>query len=395
MSDRRPRESREHGTPPLFEGVDDRSDTSAEDAPSGAGLERLVTRVAARPRHWSMKWRPNEADAPEDVESDRHPARAVTSPDPTGEEASERPEAGTLEEIEEVHEALDVENTEPVDDIEAIDAIGEADPGDPEVPAGSPALVLAGDSISDTDIVPSIGTALESDAGLGSEHGPDDESASIPAVVTSRTWSAPDASSRRHPTTPTTSESAVASPTPARHRSRPSTPSPARGVRSIFAVAGWLIAIGLGVGWATRSGGTASSTLPESPASDSSGPVLARPAADAFEAELARDEIASLRHERARLMQEVEAAAILLEDHRRISRSLRDSTTTNEGAAVELHVLEENARRWERRHEVAVTRLDELAQLLLEADAREEMMADQLRALEARLQALDGSVEAD
>ena len=118
-------------------------------------------------------------------------------------------------------------------------------------------------------------------------------------------------------------------------------------------------------------------------------PREARPAGEAFEATLAREEIASLRQERSRLMQEVEAARILLEDHRRLTASLAESTATNEGAALELGVLEGDTARWRHRHGVAMARLDELAALLLEAEAREATLAGELVDTQRRLDALD------
>ena len=76
-------------------------------------------------------------------------------------------------------------------------------------------------------------------------------------------------------------------------------------------------------------------TTPEAEA-----PILARPTeAEMIEAELFRSELASMRDERARLMREVDAAYVLLQDHRRLSRELQKSMATNKGASIEVDGL--------------------------------------------------------
>ena len=157
------------------------------------------------------------------------------------------------------------------------------------------------------------------------------------------------------------------------------------------------MAIGVGVAWAVFGGSPSNEQVVGNPKADGASDevVLARPAGEAFEASLAREEIASLRQERSRLMQEVEAARILLEDHRRLTASLEESTATNAGAALELGVLEGDSERWERRYQVAMARLDELAALLVEAEAREATLGVDQLAGQRRLDALDAVNGAD
>lgn len=346
MPDRPPRDLRDHGTPPLFEGADDVAD-EAGDTEASAGLDRIVTRIAPRPKHWAMKWRPNEGESDRSSEIDRHPART----------------AGQIEP-------------------EASAQASDADPVDPTERSGSATpLVLAPNSID------ALHTATPT------ADAPEAVEAPTPAVMTSRTWRAEDEAPRRHPATPSSVKASTSVAAAVHAATVPAT----RGRRlGVLGLAGWLVAGAMAIGWLLQEPRPAASDaeiiVEDTPAA---GPVLARPAVDPFEADLAREEISSLRHERARLMQEVRAAEILLEDHRRLTTELRESTVTNTGAAVELGVLEDETRRWQRRHEVAMARMDELAQLLVDADRREAALEAELDALRQRLEALDASNGAD
>lgn len=334
MSDRRSRETSGHETPPLFDGVDDAiKESEGEVAAGDAGrLNRLVTKVAPRPKQWSMKWRPSDGEDEGLADSDRHPARSA----------------------------------------------GLAEEADVEKPSVVP-LVLAEDSIATMAATP-VPSAEETE-----------REDSDPPVVTSRTWGASPDASGRHPATPSplAAKTDVAA---AIHATRPDR-RPRSGIGWV-GLAGWILACSMATAW-WMANDEGEVNRPIDPVET---PVLARPAVDPFEADLAREEISSLRQERERLMREVEAAAILLEDHRRLAVELRESTAANTGAAVELGVLEDDARRWQRRHDVAVTRMDELSHLLMEAEARAEALADELIDTQQRLEAsraLDGSIRPD
>ena len=336
MPDHRPRSNSDDDTPPLFGDAEDSSaeESSGEDS---AGIERLVTRVPDRPRHWAMNWRPTENEGEEQQDADRHPAR-VRGADDAGDDSP----------------TLVLVEPDPAGVVNPIPA-----------PASDPAS-----SASMPEPEPT-------------------EPASTPEVMTSRTWTSPSENDRRHPATPSGTSSG-------RRSSSPSLP-PSRSGARFTAVAGWLVALGIGVAWMVFGGASPSDGNAEKAEASVTEDevVLARPAGTAFEATLAREEIASLRQERSRLMQEVDAARILLEDHRRLSASLEESTATNAGAALELGVLENDAERWRRRHETAMARLDELASLLLEAEAREATLSGELVDTQRRLDALDAVNGAD
>ena len=336
MSDQRPR-SNSDDTPPLFGEPEDSAGEQDGSGEEPSGIERLVTRVPDRPRNWAMKWRPTEDEGEDQHDTDRHPAR-VRDGDESG--------------------------------------------GD------SPALVLVEPDPAGV-VTPTPASNPDTSAAMASSDPSEPEP--TPEVVTSRTWTSPSNEERRHPVTPSGASSGMRS-------MPPSPPSPpVRSGARFGAVAGWLVAIGVGLAWAAFGGAstddrTAEITEAGAAADDV---VLARPAGGTFEADLARGEIASLRQERSRLMQEVEAARILLEDHRRLTASLEESTATNAGAALELGVLENDAERWQRRHQTAMARLDELASLLLEAEAREATLSGELVDTQRRLDALDAANRAD
>jgi chromosome segregation ATPase len=120
--------------------------------------------------------------------------------------------------------------------------------------------------------------------------------------------------------------------------------------------------------------------------------LLARPeSAVSFDAALAREEIASLRNERTRLLQEVDAAFRLLQDHRRLSMELQESMANNQGASIEVEALAEDVQRWAHRHGVAVRRLDGMERELQAADAREADLERQIEYLQRKLKTLDDS----
>lgn len=330
MPDHRPGSKSDDHTPPLF-GDEDRAPARESDGDDAAGLEGLVTRLPDRPRHWAMKWRPADREVEDDREADRHPARIRDDED------------------------------------------GE-----------TPSLVI---------VDPDPAGAVPPDSSTPPQPGPEDsttpvDEAAAAAVMTSRTWSSPDEGERRHPVTPSGVGSTSGATVPPRH-ALPAGPRSSRFGGT--AAAGWLVAIAIGLAWMVFGGSAGVDSEGMEPAGgDPTGEVVfARPAGEAFEANLAREEIASLRQERSRLMQEVEAARILLEDHRRLTASLAESTATNEGAALELGVLEGDAARWRHRHAVAMARLDELATLLLEVEAREATLAGELVDTQRRLDALD------
>lgn len=333
MADRR---SRQDAGSSLFEShvpdADDRDDASED----GGGLDRLVTRVSARPKGWAMKWRPDESKSLVEAEADRHPARSP----------GQSPESVTVPAVPESSEPESNESEPAIEREERSQAVVETD---------------------------------------------------APEVITSRTWAAESDAAHRHPRTPGL---AATAPTPAPAvMTRPTRIDPLPRRSSRLMQAGWPLAAILALAWGTTAwvGGPKTSetgTSSSEPAIESTPfeRVLARPEPEAlFDSDLAREEIASLRNERARLMQEVDAAFILLQDHRRLSRELQESMANNQGASIEVDALAEDARRWERRHEVAVTRLDQMEAELQEADRREADLEQQIEYLRGKLKAVDGS----
>lgn len=315
--------------PRLFEDLDPEGPTEDATDESG-GLERLVTRVSVRPKGWAMKWRPDESRTLVEGEVDRHPARSSAA------EATAPAEPSTPESVSE--------------------SIGET-----EAPFETPAVA---------PVLPDA----------------DDESAASPQpVLTSRTWDATAASATRHPQTPGTPPPAAK--TSASSRSHP-TPTIVRRPRP-WVAAGWPIAGLLAALW---SGSMLMSGADDTPMATSMSPVLGRPTeAEVFEADLLRSELASMRDERSRLMGEIDAAYILLEDHRRLTRELQDSMATNRGASIEVDALAADLRRWQRRHEVALARLHEMEQELVLADDREAELVAEIEGLRVSLDAPGGT----
>jgi hypothetical protein len=242
-----------------------------------------------------------------------------------------------------------------------------------------------GDSSSGNDDLPASSTESTTPSESDSNR-PSPE----PAILTSRTWDAAADTEGRHPRTP--------KPAPASGTSRPvasaSRPVQKPRLRTRFAPAGWVVAVLLGLSWMATSflpGPSDSVTSISSPGSEGE-PVLARPTDEMLiESELLRDELGSMRDERARLMNEIDAAYLLLQDHRRLSRELQESNANNEGASIEVEGLAEDVRRWKRRHDVAVDRLDSMEQELIASDDREAELRRLVDALRERLRALDDS----
>ncbi len=322
--------------PALFEDLelDDTNEPMSTD--DSSGLDRLVTKVSSRPKSWSMKWRPDETKAIDDSEADRHPARGGA--------------AGS-----------------------------ETTPG-----LAEPTAMMPDDDATD----------LSRDAG--------ETEASVPAsstepILTSRTWEARSDAGARHPQMPSTTSAPVASPA-ARTAATPMRSVPTVRPRSPLARAGWPLAILLAIAWAGASllRGNVDAPGASEPATglaaDPEAPILARPTeAELIEAELLRSELASMRDERARLMREVDAAYVLLQDHRRLSRELQESMATNKGASIEVDGLAEDLERWQRRHAVALERLDEMDQELVRSDEQLAALAAERDALRRRLDALEGT----
>jgi len=358
--------------PPLFEDLELEEPQDDEATSEQSGLDRLVTRVSARPTGWSMKWRPDESKSPADAESDRHPARSGGSGD--------EPRIPSTSASEHMPE------TEP--EPEAASAEAPHRPLEVTPPTVTPATVTPADITPDT---------RASDAAAAERRADDSVPSTTPEpVLTSRTWKADDEVESRHPRTPgvaSTASAASAGSTRPPATSAASRSAPVVRARSPIGRAGWPIAaliaiawIGSSVGSSLRSGDR--TQAPTTPLAESAAaPVLARPSdAELIEAELLRSELASMREERARLVEEVDAAYVLLQDHRRLSSELQESMAANRGGSIEVDALAEDLQRWRRRHRVAVERLDEMDQELVRSDARVEALLAEIEALHLRLE---------
>ncbi len=335
--------------PALFEDLDLEDPQEGADLDEKSGLDQLVTKVSSRPKSWAMKWRPDETRAVDAAEVDRHPARSAGCGVETPRD-SEQDSTVTDDFVVEVNDAAE--------DVVA-EVIGEVE-------------------VNDAD-----------DA--------DESSATSEPVLTSRTWDARSDAGARHPQMP----SATPPPAPVpsvRTSATPMRTAPVARPRSPFARAGWPLAILLVIAWIGTSvfGPTPNDTPVTEPPThttpEAEAPILARPTeAEMIEAELFRSELASMRDERARLMREVDAAYVLLQDHRRLSRELQDSMATNKGASIEVDGLAEDLKRWQRRHAVALERLDEMDEELLRSDEQIDALAAERDALRRRLDALEGT----
>jgi hypothetical protein len=332
--------------PPLFEDfeLEDPKDDDSENERSG--LDQIVTRVNARPKGWAMKWRPDESKSVVDTEVDRHPARpAGIDPEPETTPADADPRGVTSEEPGAAEKVVEPEVVEP--------EVIEPEMVEPE-------------------------TAEETSE----------------PVLTSRTWSATVERESRHPRTP---GAAAASTSPT--RTAPTTRmAPIARPRTPISRAGWPAAILLAAAWgvtALTSGPPAASPDGDVELDDAAAPmapILARPTeAELMEAELLRSELASMREERARLVAEVDAAFVLLQDHRRLSRELQESMATHRGASIEVDALADDLRRWQRRHAVALGRLDEMDLELVRSDELVAALEAEVERLQDRLDASGGT----
>jgi hypothetical protein len=321
--------------PALFEDLDLEDPQERAVSDEKPGLDRLVTKVSSPPKSWAMKWRPDEKRSIDGSDHDRHPARA----------------AGVVSEA-------------STDD-------------EPEIVAAD----LAVNGPSETaDERSATKTPIQSDP-----------------VLTSRTWDARSDAGARHPQFP----SATPQPTSTPGVRTPATPMRSTtviGRRRALSRAGWPLAIMLAIVWVGTGlfgpdpdGPSAmerkTSTTPEGETT-----ILARPTeAELIDAELLRSELASMRDERARLMREVDAAYVLLQDHRRLSRELQESMATNKGASIEVDGLAEDLERWQRRHAVALERLDEMDEELLRSDEEIAALVAERDALKRHLDALQAT----